>query len=65
MKLAKRSDLYGKQAAKGGSTSGQKQKTADKGNKKGWRGKGSGGADLSKGSISQIEESTISITTST
>ena len=36
------------------------KKTAEKGNKKGWRGKGSGGAGPSKGSISQIEESTVS-----
>ena len=60
MELAERADLYSKQAAKGGASSGQKQKTADKGNKKGWRGKGSGGAGPSKGSVSQIEESTVS-----
>ena len=42
MELAERADLYTKQAAKGGSSLGQRQKTAEKGNKKGWRGKGSG-----------------------
>ena len=38
----------------------RRQKIAEKGNKKGWRGKGSGGAGPSKGSVSQIEESTVS-----
>ena len=42
MELAERADLYSKQVAKGGSSLGQKQKTAKKGNKKGWRGKGYG-----------------------
>ena len=60
MELAERADLYGKQAAKGGSSLGQKQKTVDKENKKGWSGKGSRRAGPSKGSVSQIEESTIS-----
>ena len=60
MELAERADLYSKQAAKGGSSSGQKQKTAEKGNKKGWRGKGSGGAGPFKGSVSNIEDSTVS-----
>ena len=61
MELAERADLYSKQAAKGGSSSGQKQKIAEKGNKKGWRGKGSGGAGPSKGSGSHIEDSTVSV----
>ena len=58
-------DLYSKQAASGSSSSGQKQKTADKSNKKGWRGKGSWGAGPSKGSASHIEESTVSAAIST
>ena len=60
MELVERADLYSKQAAKGGSSLGQKQKTAEKANKKGWRGKGFGGVGPSKGSISQIENSTVS-----
>ena len=35
MELAERADLYSKQTAKGGSLSGQKQKTTDKANKNG------------------------------
>ena len=65
MELAERADLYSKQAAKGSSSLGQRQKTAEKGNKKGWRRKGSGGAGPLKGSVSQIEESIISVATST
>ena len=60
MELVERANLYSKQAAKGGSSSGQKQKIAEKGNKKDWRGKGSGGAGPSKGSVSHIEDSTVS-----
>ena len=60
MELVERADLSSKQAVKGGSSSGQKPKTAEKGNKNGWRGKGSAGAGPSKGSVSHIEDSTVS-----
>ena len=60
MKLTKHPDLYSKQAARGGFALGQKQKITEKGNKKGWRGKGSGGVGPSKGSISHIEKSIVS-----
>ena len=63
MELAERADLYSKQVAKGGSSSGQKQKIAEKGNKKGWRGKDFGGAGPSKGLVSHIEDSTVSAAT--
>ena len=65
MELAEHAELYSEQVAKGGSSSGQKQKTAEKRHKKGWRGKGSGGASPSKGSISHIEDSTVSVAAST
>ena len=40
MELAERADLYSKQAAKGGSLLGQKQKTAEQREQKGLEGKG-------------------------
>ena len=65
IELAERANLYSKQVAKGSSLSGQKQKTTEKGNKKDWRGKLSGGAGPSKGSLSHIEENTVSATMAT
>ena len=59
MELAERADLYNKQAAKGNFSSGKKQKTAEKGNNKGWRRKGYRGAGPSKGLVLYIEENTI------
>ena len=60
MEPVDRVDLYSKQATRGGSSWGQKQKAAQKGNEKGWKGRGSRGARPLKGSVSHIEESTIS-----
>ena len=37
MELTEGADLYSKQVAKESSSLGQKQKTIEKGNKKGWR----------------------------
>ena len=65
MELAERADLYSKQAAKGDSSLEQKQKTAEKRNKKGWSGKGSRGASPSKESVSYIEDSIVSVVAST
>ena len=65
MELAQCVDPYSKKATKGGSSSGQKQKTTKKGNKKGWRGKGLGGVGPSKGLVSHIKESIVSATMGT
>ena len=59
VQLAERADLYSIQGAKGGSSLGQKQKTAKKRNKKSLRGKGFGGSGPSKGLDSHIEESIV------
>ena len=44
---------------------GQKQRIAEKGSKKDWRGQSIGGVGTSKGAVSHIEESTVSTTIDT
>lgn len=65
MELVEHAGLYKRQPAKGGSSPGRKQKIVEKWNRKSWRGKGSGGARLSKGSISHIEEGIVFAVAST
>ena len=65
LELAECADLHNKQVAKGGSLLGQKSKTIEKGHKKGLGGEGFWGASPSKGSVSHIEKSTISIVAGT
>ena len=68
MDLAERADLWGKQAASGGQKGGDK-KVTEKPQKKGWggnRGKGSGSAGPSRGSVGMIEgESSVSVAAGT